>query len=145
MIRLAHPSFKQDCVICAGAQGSRIRGSIRWTSFPITEVPGHALARMLQRRPNIDLTAALYEAATAFLRADRSALRLDGETTLHLPCGPGLALTLPLFLLDLDQKKRLLARTCTWIAAEMAAPDQRPVAAAADRARSVLAAAVSGR
>lgn len=143
LIQVDDPSFQQEVVLVVAAVGTRLRSAIRWTSFPVFEAPDHMLARMFQRSPGVNASAALYEAAVSFLRADRGALRFDGET-LYLPAGPGLTLTLPISLVDLEGKPRLIARGFTWIAAEMATPDQRPVAAAVDCARSVLASVVRG-
>jgi len=141
LVRIDHPSFQQNCVLVVGAVGSRVPGTIRW-SFPIVEAPDHALARMHQRSPNIDATVALYEAAISFLRADRNVVetaRVEG-CTVCLPAGPGLLLSLLIGGLDLESKMRLIARANTFVVAEMAEPDQRPVQAAIDSSQSVLAA-----
>ena len=143
---VSHPSFKQDCVLVIGAVGSRLRGSVRWSAFPALEVPDHALARMYQRAPGINATAALYEAVVAFLRADRNvveAARRQGET-LCLPAGSGLLLCSVIAGLDLEDKLRLVARANTFIADDVAGADQRPMAAALDPARTVLAMVASG-
>ncbi len=75
LVRLDHPSFAQDCVLVSGAVGSRLKGEVRWLTFPIAEFPDHSLGRMCQRSPGIDIGAALYQAANAFL--DREGLHLD--------------------------------------------------------------------
>ena len=96
--------------------------------------------------PNIDPTTALYEAAAVFPRADRRVVevaRLKGADVC-LPAGPGLLLCLPIAGPDLEGKMRLIARASTWVAAEMAGPDQRPIRSAVDPTHSVLAAAVRG-
>ena len=146
MVMVDHPSFKQDCVLVVAGLGSRVRGSIRWASFPVVEAPDHALGRMHQRRPNIDLSAVLYQAAAVFLQADHrvvEAARLKGADAC-LPAGPGLLLCLPIAGPDLEGKMRLVARANTWIGSEMAELDQRPVVAAADPEGSVLAAVGRG-
>jgi hypothetical protein len=125
LVLVDDPRFRQDCVLVVGAVGTRLRGAIRWASFPIFEAPDHMLARAFQRSPGIDAAAALYEASISFLRADRRALRFD--ETLYLPTGPGLSLTLPIFLPDLEGRRRLIARAFTWIGEAQAAPDQTPV------------------
>ena len=141
MVLVDHPSFQQDCVIAIGAVASRLRGSVRWSSFPAIEVPDHALARMYQRAPGINASAAMYEAAVAFLRADRNiveAARLRGES-LCLRAGSGLLLCQIISGLDLADKMRVVARANTWIAAEAAGGDQLPLPPALDPARTVLA------
>ncbi len=118
-----HPSFAQDSVLVVGAVASRQNGRIRWSGFPVLEVPDHALARMFQRSPGVAAAAAIYEASIGFLRADRRAVeaaRLRGAG-LCLAAGPGLALCQPIAAPDLEGKMRVVARASTWIAAEMAA------------------------
>ena len=146
MIIVDHPSFRQDCVLVVAAVVERTASGVRDKSFPVVEVPDHALGRMFQRCPGVVAAAALNEAAVEFLRADRRAVegaRLRGETVC-LPSGPGLFLCMAICAPDPEEKLRTFARASTWIAVGQAAPDQRPLAAATDPARSVLAAAVSG-
>jgi hypothetical protein len=102
------------------------------------------LGRMMQRAPGIDAAAALYQGARSFLQADRALIASKPRDTLYIPTGPGLSLCLPIKALDRDGKPRLIARASTWIAADMAGPDQTPVVAAVDKPRSVSAAVVRG-
>jgi len=140
-----HPSFRQDCVLVVAAWASRVRGKICFAESPVAEIPNHCLSRMYERRPFVDARATLYEAARAFLAADRRAVeaaRLKGET-IYLPAEGGLLLSWAIQCHDLEGKTRLIARANTFIGEEMAGPDQRPIAPAADPSRSVLAAAVA--
>ena len=117
LLEVDHPSFQQNCIIVVAAMASRVRGSIRWSSCPVIEVTDHTLARMFLRAPGVDASAAIYEAATSFLHADRNEVevaRLLGADVC-LPCGGGLALCLPFSGPDLEGKTRLIARGFTWI------------------------------
>jgi hypothetical protein len=144
MVLVDDPRFKQDCVLVIGAHVKRVgRKNVSVTSFPVLEVPDHALARTFERSPDVNAREALIDAACAFLTADVETARLRGKT-LCLPAANGLILTEALLLKDLRYEPRLVARATTFITSAMAEPDQRPVIAAADPARSVLAAAVSG-
>ena len=140
MIIVDHPSFAQNCVLAVAAVIERVGRGVRDTSFPVVEVPDHALGRMFQRCPGVDAAAALSEAAVAFLRANRRAVEAARLTaaTVCLPAGPGVLLALAIAGPDLEGKPRLISRASTWIAAEQAESDQRPIAAAIDPAQSVL-------
>ena len=138
------PSYRQDCVLVLGMIVSRVAGELRWNGFPIFEAPDHMLGRMMQRAPGINAAAALYEGALSFLRADRALIATQPRATMSIPSGPGLSLCLPIRAMGPDRKAHLIARAQTWVSDNMAGADQVPVAAAADPARSVLAAA-SGR
>jgi hypothetical protein len=143
-VRVDHPTFAQSGVIVAAAHISRAARGVRDVSFPIVEIPEHALARMVQRSPAIDMPTALHEAARAFLAADAAVvdmMRLGGRTV-YLPAGRGLLLSFAIRV-DLVEETQTVARANTWISMAQAQPDQRPLAPAADPARSVLAAAVS--
>jgi hypothetical protein len=144
LIRVPLPTFSQPGVLVAAAHVSRgPAGFVREASFPVLETPTHALGRMFERSPSINATAALMEAARAFMGADREAVeavRLKGST-LILPAGRGLLLCVPILGPDLENKLRIVGRANTFIRMEQAAPDQRAIAAAADPERSVLAAA----
>ena len=146
MVMLDDPRFKQDCVLVVGALVQRTtRKNVSITSFPVLEVPDHALARLFERSPLVDAKEALIWAACAFLAADRSVVEgVRQGATLCLPTAGGLLLTEAILIKDLKGEQRLVARATTFITSEMAEPDQRPVIAAVDPARSVLAAAVSG-
>jgi hypothetical protein len=90
------------------------------------------------------MPTALHEAARAFLAADAAVvdmMRLGGRTV-YLPAGRGLLLSFAIRV-DLVEETQTVARANTWISMAQAQPDQRPLAPAADPARSVLAAAVS--
>ncbi len=140
MVMLDDPRFKQDCVLVVGALVQRTtRKNVSVTSFPVLEVPDHALARLFDRAPNVNVRNALLEAASAFLAADLEAVRLQGAT-LCLPTTGGLLLSEAINLKDLNGEQRLVARATTFITFEMAEPDQRPIQAAVDPAQSVLAA-----
>jgi hypothetical protein len=144
MVQIDDPRFAQDCVLVIGALVRRVgRKNVNVTSFPVLETPDHALARTFERSPDVNAREALIEAACAFLAADVEVARLRGAT-LCLPAANGLLLTEALLLKDLKDEPRLVARATTFITDAMAEPDQRPIAAAVDAERSVLAAAVGG-
>ncbi len=105
------------------------------------EVSEHALGRLYQRSPRVAASAVLTEAVHAFLAADMGKVAeasRRGETV-YLPAGSGL-----LLCAVIAEKPRIVVRANTFLAAELAGPDQRAVAAAVDFERSVLAASVRG-
>lgn len=132
-----------DVVIVFGACGGRARGAFRWSTFPVLEVTSQALSML---PPGVAITAALYEAATAFLRADRHSVEAarGAERNMFLPAGSaGLFLATPVSGIDAEGRLRIIARVSAHIAADIAGTDQRPIPAALDRASSVLASAVA--
>jgi hypothetical protein len=140
------PRYDQPAVLIVGALVRRTGRSLSAANgFPVVEVSEHALRRIFERAPNIDVKAALLGAAHAFLAADFKTVeerRLAGGT-LCLRCGPGLLLSEILYCADRQDKPRLFARANTWISWAAAEPGQRPIARATDPAATVLA-AVSG-
>jgi hypothetical protein len=134
-----HATFGQAGVVISIAHISRFGQR----TFPVVEASDHALGRCFQRCPGIDMRAALVGASRAWLNAAWADVEAAWREmrTLYLPAGPGVFLMTPLAG---PRRDWLIGRCSTWITNEICGADQRPLAAAADVERSVLAAAVGG-
>jgi hypothetical protein len=126
-----HPGETQDAILTRyGIAWSKGRHElIGYTAFAV-ECPDHALGRLLERAPGINLAQALSQAHHAFLTADAEQVSHHVlRSTLYLQCGPGL------LICDAVRAKAahrvfVFARARTWIADDMARRDQKPIAAA---------------
>jgi hypothetical protein len=96
------------------------------------EAPDHALARMLQRSPSTDIKVALHQAHHAMFKASAQAVarHVEEQTSLYLPCGPGLLICEALRARTPSNLVYVFCRARTWISDDMVRPDQQPIAAA---------------
>ena len=104
------------------------------------EVPDHALARLMQRAPGINLPRVLEEAQDQFFAADVATVsrHVSDDTSLYLRAGPGLLICRALHGHTPKGIEFSFAQARTWIGDSMVRPDQIPIAPATGDAPSQL-------
>jgi hypothetical protein len=105
---------------------------VAFAAFGI-EAPDHAVARLLQRAPGIDLAATLLAAQRRFFEADSEVVRrhcAEGSS-FFLEAGPGLMIARSVRAETPSGCQYFYARCKTWIGSDMARHDQVAIAPAA--------------
>jgi hypothetical protein len=104
------------------------------------EVPDHALARLIQRAPNINLPRVLMEAQDQLFAADCATIsqHVAHGTALYLRAGPGLLICAAVDGRTPSGINYWFARARTWISDSMIRPDQIPIAPATGDSPSML-------
>ena len=132
------PGFKQDCVACHCLSIIRFRRTAVSTAMIGIECPDHCLGRIAERSPSADLSIALDEAASAWLRLDLRQVIDVGRGTLVLPAGDGR------FLSNVVMGRRkggglgMFGRPRTYVSSNQAWDGQVPLEPADDIERSVI-------
>ena len=135
------PSFRQEAVVVNVFSILRQQKRLSLTPFCALEAPDHCLGRMFERSPNIDASAALHEAGSAFMALNvQTAINIAfRRETVVLPAGPGFLLSNAILGQGVRTGLwRIFARARTYITADMAAQDQRPLEPAEHAGLSVL-------
>jgi hypothetical protein len=104
------------------------------------EVPDHALARLIQRAPDINLPRVLMEASDQFFAADVATVsrHVAHGTSLYLRAGPGLLICKAIDGATPSKMNYWFAQARRWISDSMIRPDQKPIAPAVGDAPSQL-------
>jgi hypothetical protein len=87
------PSLRQNCVIARFGIGGRRSAHFAGAAVVLSlEVPDHALVRLLERSPNADIEAAVFEAQDGYLHANNQAVLecMKSYREFYLRAGPGL-------------------------------------------------------
>jgi hypothetical protein len=136
-----HRGELQDCLlVCYAAAWPPTPKSIRVHSAWALEVPDHAAARLLQRAPEADLRAALFEAGLAFVAADAAVVapRINCGAHIYLRVGPGAFVANVVGGKTPDGSRIFIfARAQTWLHHDMLGPDQTLLPSAATPESSV--------
>jgi hypothetical protein len=130
-----HPGELQDCVlVCFLAAWPPSTKAVTAHSAWALEVPDHAVGRFLQRAPNSDLPAALFEAGLAFLAADHAAIvpHIGRSSSVYLPASDGAFAANVIGAKSPDGAKTYTyARARTWLESNMLRNEQTPLPRAA--------------
>jgi hypothetical protein len=95
---------------------------------------------MLQRSPGLDIRAALHQAHHALFDASSEVVtrHVENGTSFYLPCAEGLLICSALRADTAKGTRFIFGRARTWIAANMAHPDQTPISEAPIATQSQL-------
>jgi hypothetical protein len=110
-----------------------------YTAFSI-EACDHALARLMQRAPGVNLPRVLEQAQDQLFAADAIVVNrhVASGVPIYLSAGPGLLICEAIRGCTSSGDRFAFARARTWIGNSTRKPDQMPIAPAADEALTML-------